>query len=197
MKVQTDLIGVVALGLVMLAWVVFGLTFLLRKKPPKVEEAKRAPGSTLGIALQSVSFALIWILPRPVWWPFPESRVGELALATVAVVLAYASCLFCLRAVQTLGKQWTYAARVIKGHELITQGPYAVVRNPIYLGLFGMILATGLVFSRWWTLLSAVILFLIGNRIRIRTEERLLRETFGAQFDEYARHVPAFFPRPF
>ena len=197
MKVQTDLIGVVALGLVMLAWVVFGLTFLLRKKPPKVEEAKRAPGSTLGIALQSVSFALIWILPRPVWWPFPESRVGELALATVAVVLAYASCLFCLRAVQTLGKQWTYAARVIKGHELITQGPYAVVRNPIYLGMFGMILATGLVFSRWWTLLSAVILFLIGNRIRIRTEERLLRETFGAQFDEYARHVPAFFPRPF
>src|ERR1700682_773703 len=156
MKVQTDLIGVVALGLVMLAWVVFGLTFLLRKKPPKVEEAKRAPGSTLGIALQSVSFALIWILPRPVWWPFPESRVGELALATVAVVLAYASCLFCLRAVQTLGKQWTYAARVIKGHELITQGPYAVVRNPIYLGMFGMILATGLVFSRWWTLLSAV-----------------------------------------
>ena len=46
------------------------------------------------------------------------------------------------RAVQTLGKQWTYAARVIKGHELITQSPYGVVRNAIYLGMFGLILST-------------------------------------------------------
>jgi len=40
-----------------------------------------------------------------------------------------------------------------------------------------------------------VIVFLIGNRIRIQAEEKLLRETFGVQFDDYARHVPAFLPR--
>jgi protein-S-isoprenylcysteine O-methyltransferase Ste14 len=71
------------------------------------------------------------------------------------------------------------------------------VRNPIYLGMFGIILGTGLVFSRWWTLLTALIFFLVGNQIRIRAEEKLLRETFGAQFDDYARRVPAFFPRLF
>ena len=60
----------------------------------------------------------------------------------------------------------------IKGHELVTQGPYAIVRNPIYLGMLGMIVATGPVFSRWWTFLAAVIFFLIGNRIRIRAEEQ-------------------------
>lgn len=36
----------------------------------------------------------------------------------------------------------------------------------------------------------------IGNRIRIHTEEQLLRETFGEQFAEYARRVPAFIPQP-
>lgn len=41
------------------------------------------------------------------------------------------------------------AARVIKGHELITQGPYAVVRNPIYFGMFGLVIETGLAFARW------------------------------------------------
>ncbi len=107
-----------------------------------------------------------------------------------------ASCWLIIRAVQTLGKQWTYAARVIKGHELVTQGPYGIVRNPIYLGMFGLILSTCLAFSRWWTGLAAVVLFLIGNRIRIRTEERLLRDTFGDQFEEYARRVPAFIPQP-
>lgn len=196
-RLHTDIIGLSALVLILFAWIAFGLTFLFRKKNPPVEEAKRAPASKWGIALQSLSFALVWLVPRPLWWPFRASLAGEVALGSVAVVLAYASCLFSLLAVRTLGKQWTYAARVIQGHELVTQGPYAIVRNPIYLGMFGMLLATGLVFSPWWTLLGAVVFFLIGNQIRIRTEEKLLRETFGSQFDDYARRVPAFFPRIF
>ena len=194
-RLQTDVIGLTALGLVFLAWIGFGLTFLLRKKPPNVEEAKRAPAAMWGILLQTFSFAFIWLSGRPLWWPFPPSRAGELVLAVVAVTLAYVSCLFSLQAVRALGKQWTYQARVIQGHELITHGPYAVVRNPIYLGMLGMLVATGLVFSRWWSLLGALIFFLIGNQIRIRAEEKLLRETFGSQFDDYARRVPAFFPR--
>jgi protein-S-isoprenylcysteine O-methyltransferase Ste14 len=71
-----------------------------------------------------------------------------------------------------------------------------VVRNPIYLGMFGLMVTTGLAYTTWWALLAAVIIFLSGNRIRIRSEEKLLRETFGVQFDEYASRVPAFFPRP-
>jgi protein-S-isoprenylcysteine O-methyltransferase Ste14 len=195
MKLQTDAIGAITLTLISLSWLIFAAIFLLRKKPPHAEEAKRAPAATWGIALQSLSFAFVWSLPRPLWWPARPSYIGEIVLATVAVVLAFGSCWFCFRAIHVLGKQWTYAARVIKGHELITQGPYAVVRNPIYLGMFGLILGTGLAFSRWWTLLAAVIFFLVGNHIRIRAEEQLLRETFGSVFDDYARRVPAFFPR--
>jgi protein-S-isoprenylcysteine O-methyltransferase Ste14 len=195
MQLQTDAIGLTTLILVILPWVACGVLLLLRKKPAQAEEAKRAPATSWGIALQSVSFGLVWLLPRPMWWPFRGSLAGELAVAVVAVVLAYGSSWLCVRAVQTLGKQWTYQARVIQGHELVTQGPYNLVRNPIYLGMFGAILATGLAFSRWWNFLGAVILFLVGNRIRIQAEEKLLRETFGAQFDEYARRVPAFFPR--
>jgi protein-S-isoprenylcysteine O-methyltransferase Ste14 len=195
MRLQTDAIDLTTLVLVLLPWIAFGVALLLKKKSPNVEETKRAPGARFGILLQSISFALVWLVPRPLWWPFRESLAGELALAAVAIVLACGSSWLCVRAVRTLGKQWTYQARVIKGHELVTQGPYAVVRNPIYLGMFGAILATGLAFSRWWNFLAAVIVFLIGNRIRIRAEEKLLRETFGEQFDDYARRVPAFVPR--
>lgn len=192
---QTDAVGITALIVVSLAWIIFGLTFLLRKKPPGVQEAKRAPVSSLGIFLQSVGFMFVWLIGRTQWWPFPASFVGELVLAVVAVMLAFASSVFALLAARTLGKQWTYRARVIEGHELITTGTYSVVRNPIYLGMFGMLFATGLVYSRWWNFLGAIVFFLIGNQIRIRAEEKLLRETFGSQFDEYARRVPAFLPR--
>ena len=196
-RLQTDIVGLSALLLVVLAWIVFGLTFLLRMNPRQVEEVKRATASAWGIALQSLSFALIWFVPRPRWWPFRPSFAGELILAAAAVALAYGSSLLCLFAGRALGKQWTFEARVIKGHELITAGPYRVVRNPIYLGMFGMLVATGLVYSPWWGLLGAVIFFLIGNQIRIRAEEKLLREAFGSQFDEYASRVPAFFPQLF
>jgi protein-S-isoprenylcysteine O-methyltransferase Ste14 len=192
---RIDMIGVVTLILVFLAWFVFGAIFLLRKKPPKTEETKRVAAAKWGIALQGVGFALAGSFHRAQWWPLPPSHLGEVILAAVTVVLAYSSCWFCLIAVRTLGKQWTYEARVIQGHELVTQGPYALVRNPIYLGMFGLMVATGLAYSSWWSLGAAIIAFLLGNRIRIRSEESLLRKTFGVQFDEYARHVPAFFPR--
>lgn len=191
---HTDVFGFTALILVFVSWIMFGLIFLLRKKPPKAAEAKRVSLAKWGIALQACGFALVGSIHRASWWPLPASTVGEVALAVVAVALAFASSWWSLRAVQTLGKQWTYEARVIEGHELITQGPYAVVRNPIYLGMFGLMVATGLVFTTWWVLLIAVTVFLIGNQVRIRAEENLLREAFGSQFDEYARRVPAFFP---
>ncbi len=192
---KTDMVGVVTLILVFLAWLVFGAIFLFRKKAPKAEETKRVAAAKWGIALQGVGFALVGSFHRAQWWWLPPSLLGEVILAAVSVALAYSSCWFCLLAVRTLGKQWTYEARVIQGHELITQGPYAVVRNPIYLGMFGLMVATGMAYTTWWALGAAILVFLVGNRIRIRSEEKLLREAFGVQFDEYAGRVPAFFPR--
>jgi protein-S-isoprenylcysteine O-methyltransferase Ste14 len=192
---RTDVVGVVTLVLVFLAWLVFGAIFLFRKKPPKEEETKRVAAAKWGIALQAAGFAVVGSFHRAEWWPLPASLFGEVIFAVATVALAYSSCWFCCRAVRTLGKQWTYEARVIQGHELITQGPYALVRNPIYLGMFGLMVATGLAYSTWWALVAAILVFLVGNRVRIRAEEKLLREAFGAQFDDYARRVPAFFPR--
>jgi protein-S-isoprenylcysteine O-methyltransferase Ste14 len=77
------------------------------------------------------------------------------------------------------------------------QGPYAVVRNPIYLAMLGMLMTSGLATTRWQVLLAAIVIFQIGTAIRIRSEERILREAFGMKFDEYVRRVPAFLPRVF
>jgi protein-S-isoprenylcysteine O-methyltransferase Ste14 len=100
-------------------------------------------------------------------------------------------------AVRTLGKEWSIAARLVEGHRLITAGPYQLVRNPIYTAMFGMLLATGLAISHWAALIMAVFVFAIGTRMRIRSEERLLRSAFGAEFESYTQRVPAVVPRFF
>ena len=69
-----------------------------------------------------------------------------------------------------------------------------LVRHPIYTGMLGLLLATGVAVSYWPALLIALFVFLTGTVIRIRSEERLLRETFGAEFEAYTQRVPALLP---
>jgi protein-S-isoprenylcysteine O-methyltransferase Ste14 len=56
------------------------------------------------------------------------------------------------------------------------------------------LLASGLVWTRWWAFLLAIVLFLIGTKIRISREEKLLASTFGDEWLDYTRRVPALFP---
>ncbi len=70
--------------------------------------------------------------------------------------MAVGSTWFCFAAARALGRQWALVARVIEGHELIRQGPYGVVRNPIYLAMLGMLVATGLAVSHWQALAAAI-----------------------------------------
>ncbi len=54
--------------------------------------------------------------------------------------------------------------------------------------------ATGALLSWWPAVLAAVAFFVAGTEIRVRSEEKLLRERFGAEFDAYAARVPAYVP---
>jgi protein-S-isoprenylcysteine O-methyltransferase Ste14 len=122
------------------------------------------------------------------------TRPCEIALAVFTVALAAGSVWLVMSAVRTLGRQWAVAARLVEGHKLISDGPYQWVRNPIYTGMFGMLLATGLGVSRWIVIPPAILVFAVGMTIRIRSEEKLLRAAFGEEFEAYARRVPAVLP---
>lgn len=195
MTIQLEFWPTLAFVVMILSWLAFVLTFVFHKKPPSPPDAKRDPTSIIGIVLQGLSYAIVWMVRR-VWFTpmFALPHYFDVALALATSILAIASVWFCANAIRTLGKEWSLAARVVEGHKLVTQGPYSVVRNPIYTGMLGMLLATGLAVSHWVGLLVAVGVFAIGTIIRVRSEEKLLRETFGPEFESYARTVPAVIP---
>jgi len=92
-----------------------------------------------------------------------------------------------------LGKYWSGTVALKQDHRLITSGPYAFVRHPIYTGLllavFGSALAAGTV--------EAIVSFCIvvpAYIIKWRREERLMRQEFGAAYEEYARNTKAIIP---
>ena len=182
----------------MITWALFGTIFLVGRKGAAANTARRDTTSQVGFGIQMIAYTIIFSISRPLFSPFvPMPKAAEALLTALTIAIGFASIWFCYAAVRTLGKQWALVARVIEGHELIMRGPYGVVRNPIYLGMFGLLLDAKLILGRWQAVILASLLFLIGAQIRIRTEEKILRGAFGAKFEEYARTVPAFFPRIF
>jgi protein-S-isoprenylcysteine O-methyltransferase Ste14 len=178
-------------------WCIFLVTFALRARRTKSRETKRDRTAMAGFFLQALGYFAVWFYPLQrkqfsAIVPMPLTAEGVLALLTVA--MAAASVWLVNAASRRLGKQWGLAARLVEGHDLISDGPYRLVRNPIYTGMFGLLLATGLAMSRWTTLLAASAVFVVGTLIRIRSEEKLLRQAFGPAFDEYARKVSALIP---
>lgn len=188
--------GAVAFGTMIVFWFVFAGTFLLRKKPKTSPDKIHAPKSWLGLILQGAGFGLVWALRRtPLFSPLIDSQYTlNIVLQTVAVTLAAGSVWLAMSAIKELGKQWSLQARLIEGHKLVTGGVYQIVRHPIYTAMLGMLVATGITCSHWLVLLIAVIVFIIGTKIRTTSEERLLRDAFGEEFDDFAASVPGLIP---
>ena len=181
--------------IVMICWFDFAGIFLQRKKTPSPPDQKREPGSLFGVALQGVSYAMVWGVHRTMFTPFiSHSEPLALAASVLAAIAAVSSVWLIMAALKTLGKEWSLTARLVEGHQLATSGPYAHVRHPIYTGMLGMLVATGLALSHWGALLGALVVFFVGTVIRVRREEKLLRGAFGEQFEAYARRVPALLP---
>jgi protein-S-isoprenylcysteine O-methyltransferase Ste14 len=180
---------------VLAAWFSFGAIFLLRRRPPASPERSRDPMGTVGLVLQGVGFGIVWSGRRALGSPLFEAPLPALVgLAIFAVALAFGSVALTLWSVRTLGRQWALAARLVEGHQLVTGGPYQYVRNPIYSGMLGMLLATGLAESRPVALLLGALVFCVGTLVRIRAEERLLRTAFGETWEAWAGRTPALLP---
>ena len=79
--------------------------------------------------------------------------------------------------------------------DLNTGGPYALTRNPLYLGNLLITLGSCVVAHDPALLVLVAALFAVQYRAIIAAEEQFLRAQFGQRFDEYAARVPRFWPR--
>ena len=190
----TQFLPILVFVVVMVCWFAFGGIFLFRRKPPSPPDQKRDPSSIPGVALQCLSYGIVWGLRREAFTSFSSQSMVALIGSMVAVLAALSSVWLIMTAVKTLGKEWSVTARLVEAHELAVSGPYAYVRHPIYTGMLGMLLATGIAVSYWQALVVALLVFLVGTIIRVRSEESLLRGAFGEKFDEYRHRVSALIP---
>jgi len=140
-------------------------------------------------------FGPCFLLWRPLPLALPASaRIVALALGTL---LFFPGLALYLWARLTLGEMYNVSssmgAQLYADHCLITGGPFAFVRHPMYLGV---ILASvgGLLIYRTWTFVFTTVTFL-GLVLRARREEQALAAEFGQQWEAYRQRVPGWIPR--
>jgi protein-S-isoprenylcysteine O-methyltransferase Ste14 len=140
-------------------------------------------------------FAICAIAMRPIPWdPSDHTRIALLVVATI-VGLAGFGLYVCAHA--ALGRSYDVSSGlgtvVHEGAPLVTRGPYARVRHPMYAGIALGALA-GLALYRTWTFVF-VLTSLVAIVRKSRMEDRLLAERYGLPCARYRSATPAFVPR--
>jgi protein-S-isoprenylcysteine O-methyltransferase Ste14 len=181
--------------LVRIAWETLGILWLVGMAFTKPAIRKQPLGWRLvHVGLGILGFALI----AGLW--FQSERMQERfvpgtppGMQTAGLALTLAGCLFAAWARLVLGRNWSGRATVKAGHELITRGPYALARHPIYTGLLTALAGTVMVVGTW-PAVAGLFVIALAFVIKMRQEEKIMMETFPETYPIYRQRVKALIP---
>lgn len=115
-----------------------------------------------------------------------HSQVVEEGLFFSGVVLV---------ALGVVGRVWSLGYLVgKKGKSLVSEGPFSLCRNPLYLFSFMGVLGVCLCTETVTVALVVMPIFVLVHLRAVRNEEAKLRGIFGEEYEAYAKRVPRFFP---
>ena len=157
--------------------------------------ATRSRASLLGIIVQGAGIGIAGFGAQHVTLD-PLSAKALAEAVAVALLMAGAVGLF-VWASRTMGRNWSIVARTRADHQLVQDGPFRLIRHPIYTAMALFMVGLAIAFGHTRQLLLAVPIFALGTWLRIRIEERMLRTMFADEYEGYATRVKRFVPRVF
>jgi protein-S-isoprenylcysteine O-methyltransferase Ste14 len=189
------IVGLAAV-LVALSAIFWGLAGGLRRPARRTKgPARRVYTAAYYIVASVLYFGACLLLWRPV--PLTLSAQARALALVVGGVLFFPGVGLVLWGRLALGRMYNVSSglgvQLYEEQRLVTDGPYAHVRHPMYLGLLLVALGGILIYRTW-----AFVFFLCnfpGVANRARLEDRALKEAFGDEWEEYRRRVLGWIPR--
>ena len=164
-----------------------------RREPEQRHKTIGTPAKFLIIAILGYFASIVLYLLSNPWTSW-----SQIALPTwlrwLGVIGATSSTLLVAWIHRELGRQYSAELAIQKEHALVTTGPYARTRHPMYTTLNMFSLSMALTTSNLLVLLFAALVVVPFPWIA-RAEEEMLLETFGEDYREYMERTGRFFPR--
>ena len=131
-----------------------------------------------------------WVLGRDLQFNRNGASIAGWLLVAVGVAL-YQMCAFWGFALRGRGTPAVFDPP----KKLVVEGPYRIVRNPMYWSVASVMLGEALVFRSLRLAEIGIVFFLITMLFVLAYEEPILRRKFGAEYEAYCRQVPRWLPR--
>jgi protein-S-isoprenylcysteine O-methyltransferase len=170
------------------AWALIAIVWLVGalKSKPTVRTGSRAI-RIVELCFLLVAFKLLFSPASFRALPLPS------LVKWCGVTLTFAGIAFAIWARWILGGNWSASVTVKRDHTLICNGPYALVRHPIYTGLLLAALGTAIAFGDLKGFLAPPLLAFAWRRKSL-LEEEFMRTQFGPAYTEYAARTKALIP---
>jgi len=99
------------------------------------------------------------------------------------------------RSHKDLSRNWSPTLEIRENHTLITQGIYRSIRHPMYLSLWMLVLAQAMILPNYVAGFSGLVPFAILYFLRVPLEEAMMRQHFGAEYEQYLQRTGRLLPR--
>jgi protein-S-isoprenylcysteine O-methyltransferase Ste14 len=175
-------------------WILFFVYWQIKAIHTKTtQRLEPAASRILRVFIFLIAIILLSIPRIPLPWLYLEFWRSGLWSFWLGAAVTIAGLLFAVWARVYLGRNWSRSVTIKEDHELITTGPYALARHPIYTGILTGLLGTAIALSQVRGFI-AFALFFFAFWIKLRMEEQWMRSQFGETYGTYAHQTAALVP---
>lgn len=114
-------------------------------------------------------------------------------IGIIGLVISFCGACIACWSRYNLGKNWSLSVQEKEQHELIQHGIYKLIRHPIYTGLLLLFIGNALIVGDYRGIIAVALVF-VSFWFKLKKEEKLLTETFGNKYIEYAAKTKALIP---
>jgi len=188
------LIGKIVWVLGIIAWYAIRYPSERRARRTRVVSDRRSGVESVGLSAALLGLAFV----PGFYVATGRPEAADYTAHSWAVILG--AILFCTamwvfrRTHKALGRNWSITLQIREKHELISHGPYAFVRHPMYTSFLLMALGQVFLLANWVVGLAGVIGFAVLFFLRVDKEERMMLEIFGPEYRAYMDRTKRIIP---
>ncbi|MDQ0563931.1 protein-S-isoprenylcysteine O-methyltransferase Ste14 [Rhizobium mesoamericanum] len=188
------LIGKIVWVLGIVAWYAIRYPSERRARRTRVVSDRRSTMEAVGLSAALLGLAFVPGFYVATGRPEAADYTAHLWAVILGAILFCMAMWVFRRTHKALGRNWSITLQIREKHELISHGPYALVRHPMYTSFLLMALGQAFLLANWVVGLAGVIGFAVLFFLRVDKEERMMLEIFGPEYRAYMGRTKRIIP---
>jgi protein-S-isoprenylcysteine O-methyltransferase Ste14 len=166
-----------------------------KRKQEKMSEQRYTDQEKILLGLLSLGGFFVPIIYAATNWLDFANYTLPIWAGWLGILLIAGAVFIFWRAHADLGINWSPTLEIREKHELITRGIYGIVRHPMYASQWLLAIAQPLLLQNWIAGFLNLLVFIPFYFLRVKAEEQMMLDSFGAEYKEYMKTTGGVLPR--